>query len=82
MRAFAGSRGTSDAIALARLPEELSMPEPTKQYRARIWVKLTDEFLPTPLLTKAELQARLVAALEVGDPDSPIASLAVDDPQR
>jgi hypothetical protein len=55
--------------------------EPTKEYRARIWVKLSDDFLPHPLLTKAELEARIRAALEVGSPDSPIVSIRVDDPR-
>jgi hypothetical protein len=55
--------------------------EPTKEYRARIWVKLSDDFLPHPLLTKAELEARLTEAMEVGAVDSPIVSLRVDDPR-
>ncbi len=55
--------------------------EPTKEYRARIWVKLSDDFLPHPLLTKADLEARITAALEVGSPDSPIVSIRVDDPR-
>ncbi|MDH5374018.1 MAG: hypothetical protein OEX97_13830 [Acidimicrobiia bacterium] len=53
--------------------------EPSKEYRALIWVKLSDDFLPHPLLSKAELEARLVDALGVGTSDSPIASLRVDD---
>ena len=32
--------------------------EPTKEYRARIWVKLSDDFLPRPLLSKSELETR------------------------
>ena len=55
--------------------------EPTKEYRARIWVKLSDDFLPHPLLTKADLEARIAAALEVGTADSPIVSIRVDDPR-
>lgn len=56
------------------------MTEPRKEYRARIWVKLTNDLLPAPLLSKADLEARLVEYLEVGDPASPIAGVAVDDP--
>jgi hypothetical protein len=55
--------------------------EPTKEYRARIWVKLSDDFLPHPLLSKAELEARLTEALEIGTGDSPIVSIRVDDPR-
>jgi hypothetical protein len=58
------------------------MAEPRKEYRARIWVKLTDELLPSPVLSKEQLQARLVEALQVGAPDSPVAGLAVEDPRR
>lgn len=57
------------------------MAEPTKEYRARIRVKLSDEFLPTPLLTKDELRERLVSALGVGAPDSLVVSVVVDDPR-
>jgi hypothetical protein len=55
------------------------MTEPRKEYRARIWVKLTDDLLPGPVLSKAELEAHLIEGLNVGDPDSPIVSLMVDD---
>jgi hypothetical protein len=58
------------------------MAEPRKEYRARIWVKLTDELLPSPVLSKEQLQARLVEALAVGDPQSPVASVVVEDPRR
>lgn len=58
------------------------MPEPRKEYRARIWVKLTDELLPSPVLSKTELEARLVAALEVGKAHSPVVSVVVEDPRR
>lgn len=58
------------------------MAEPRKEYRARIWVKLTDELLPSPVLSKEEVEARLVEALEIGNPDSPIVSVAVEDPRR
>jgi hypothetical protein len=57
------------------------MAEPTKEYRARIWVKLTDELLPSPVMSKSELQALLADALRVGRDDSPIVSIAVDDPR-
>ncbi len=55
--------------------------EPAKEYRARIWVRLSDDFLPHPLLSKAELEARLIEALQVGSTDSQIVSLRVDDPR-
>lgn len=58
------------------------MAEPQKEYRARIWVKLTDELLPSPVLSKEQLQARLVEALGVDDPESPITGVAVEDPRR
>ena len=58
------------------------MPEPQKEYRARIWVKLTDELLPSPVLSKEQLADMLREALEAGDPDSPVAGVSVDDPRR
>lgn len=57
------------------------MAGPAKEYRARILVKLTDDLLPSPVLSKAELAARLVDALDIGDPDSPVVSVTVDDPR-
>lgn len=57
------------------------MAEPTKEYRARIRVRLTDELLPSPVMSKADLEARLVDALGVGHPDSPIISVDVFDPR-
>ncbi|MEE8330201.1 MAG: hypothetical protein V3R84_00335 [Acidimicrobiia bacterium] len=56
------------------------MTEPTKEYSARIRVKLTDDLLPAPLLSKAELEAHLVEALGVANPDTPIVSVTVYDP--
>jgi hypothetical protein len=56
------------------------MAEPAKEYHARIRVKLTGDLLPTPLLSKTELEARLREGLAVGTPDSPVASVSVDDP--
>lgn len=56
------------------------MAEPTKEYRARIWVKLTDDLLPSPVISKSELQAQLVDSLNVGDSASPVVSVTVDDP--
>lgn len=56
------------------------MSEPSKEYRARIWVRLTDDLLPAPQLSKADLEAHLKASLDVGTADSPIASLTVEDP--
>lgn len=58
------------------------MAEPTKEYRVRVWVKLTDELLPGPVLSKEELREQLEAQLDVGGPDSPIVSIAVEDPRR
>ncbi len=58
------------------------MAEPRKEYRARIWVRLTDDLLPSPVLSAAEVQARLADALGTNDPDSPIVSVVVDDPRR
>jgi hypothetical protein len=55
--------------------------EPSKEYRARIWVKLSDDFLPHPLLSKAELEDRLTEALGIGADDSAIVSVRVDDPR-
>ncbi len=55
------------------------MSGPTKEYRAFIRVKLTDDFLPSPVLSKEELQALLKDALDVGADDSPIVSVAVHD---
>lgn len=55
------------------------MAELTKEYRAIIRVKLTDELLPSPLVSKEELQKMLVDALHVGDNESPVASLVVHD---
>jgi hypothetical protein len=58
------------------------MAEPRKEYRARIWVKLTNDLLPSPQLSTEELQALLADALAAGDADSPIASVTVEDPRR
>lgn len=54
--------------------------KPSKEYRARILVKLTDDLLPGPVLSKAEVERHLTEALNVGDPDSPIIAVMVDDP--
>jgi len=54
----------------------------TKEYRARIRVKLTDELLPSPVLSKAELEAMLADALRAGQADSPVVSIDVHDPRR
>jgi hypothetical protein len=58
------------------------MAEPTKDYRAWIRVRLTDDLLPSPMLSEQELRALLEQALEVGRPGSPIVSLSVEDPRR
>ena len=57
------------------------MSEPTKDYRAWIRVKLSDGILPVPALSKEELAALLKERLDVGDAESPIVSVSVDDPQ-
>ncbi len=68
--------------SLGRSHEEIRMAEPTKEYGASIRVKLTDEFLPTPVLSKAEVEALLKEALRVGAADSPIVSISVHDRRR
>lgn len=55
--------------------------KPSKEYRARILVKLTDDLLPQPVLSKAEVEVHLTEALNVGDPNSPIIAVMVDDPR-
>lgn len=54
---------------------------PSKEYRARIFVRLSDDILPQPRLSKDEVQALLTEALQLGDPDSPIVSVVIDDPR-
>ena len=54
---------------------------PSKEYRARIFVRLSDDILPQPQLSRDEVQALFADALGVGDPDSPIISVTVDDPR-
>ncbi len=58
------------------------MAEPRKEYRARIWVRLTDDLLPSPKLSREDLQALLDEALASGRADSPVASIVVEDPRR
>ena len=58
------------------------MAELTKEYRARIRVKLTDELLPSPVLSKTELEAMLADALRAGHADSAVVSVDVHDPRR
>jgi hypothetical protein len=55
--------------------------KPSKEYRARILVKLTDDLLPQPVLSKAEVEAHLTEALNIGDPGSPIIAVMIDDPR-
>lgn len=55
--------------------------QPSKEYRARIWIKLSDDFLPHPLLSKEELATRLREVLEVGTAESPVLSVQVMDPR-
>ena len=57
------------------------MAGPTKEYRAVVKVKLTDELLPSPVVSKEELQQLLVEALSAGSADSPVVSVAVYDPR-
>ncbi len=57
------------------------MAGPTKEYRARIRVALTDELLPSPVLTKSELETMLRDALQAGRPDSAVVSVEVFDPK-
>ncbi len=54
---------------------------PSKEYRARIFVRLSDDLLPTPVLSEAELGAQLAEALECREADSPIVAITVDDPR-
>jgi hypothetical protein len=54
---------------------------PSKEYRARIFVKLSDDILPLPRLSRDEVQGLVAESLKVGDPDSPIISVVVDDPR-
>ena len=61
--------------------QELSMAGPTKEYRAVIRVKLTEELLPSPVVSKEQLQQLLVEALNVGSGESPVVSVAVYDPR-
>ncbi len=61
--------------------QELSMAGPTKEYRVVVRVKLTDELLPSPVISKEELQQLLVEALNVGGTESPVVSVAVYDPR-
>ena len=58
------------------------MAEPRKEYRARIWVKLTDDLLPAPELSKEQLQALLAEALHAGEAGSLVVAVAVEDPRR
>ncbi len=58
------------------------MAEPRKEYHARIWVRLTADLLPAPVLSKAELEAHLIEGLNVGAPDAPVVSVVVDDPSE
>ena len=56
------------------------MAELTKECLARIRVKLSEDILPVPALSRDELHAYLVEHLSIDDPDSPIVSLSVGDP--
>ncbi len=55
--------------------------KPSKEYRVRVWVRLTDDMLPQPLMSRSELEAHLNDALGTADPESVILSIAVDDPR-
>lgn len=52
-----------------------------KEYHATIRVKLTDDMLPHPVLSKRELETLLAASLDAGAPESPITSVSVMDPR-
>ena len=54
---------------------------PSKEYRARILVRLSDDFLPQPVLSKEQVEAHFREALNLGDPESPIIAVLVDDPR-
>ena len=54
---------------------------PTKEYHVRIRVKLTDELLPSPVLSGQELQDLLTSVLKTGTAESPIVSVSVRDPR-
>ena len=56
--------------------------KPSKEYRARIFVKLTDDIPPQPMLTRVEVESHVSEALKAGDADSPIISVVVDDPRN
>ena len=58
------------------------MAELAKEYRAFIRVRLTDDLLPSPVLSKEALQTMLEEALETGSDDSPVISVSVVDPRR
>jgi hypothetical protein len=47
----------------------------------RILVTLTNVLLPQPVLSQAEVEAHPTEALNIGDPDSPIIAVMVDDPR-
>lgn len=54
---------------------------PSKEYHVRIFVRLSDDLLPQPVLSVAEVRAYLTEALKVGTAESPIVSVTVDDPR-
>ncbi len=56
------------------------MAEPAKEYQVRIRVRLSEDLLPMPALSAADLQALLEDRLEVGAASSPVVSVAVSDP--
>lgn len=52
-----------------------------KEYHATIRVRLTDDMLPRPMLSKDELESLLAESLDVGGVHSAIASISVGDPR-
>ncbi len=69
------------AVGSEESHQELRMAGPTKEYRVVVRVKLTDELLPSPVISKEELQQLLIGALNVGGTESPVVSVAVYDPR-
>lgn len=59
-----------------------STRKPSKEYRARIWVRLTEDILPQPVMSATDLQEHLTKALGIGEDDSPFTGVTVEDPRN
>ncbi len=59
-----------------------STRKPSKEYRARIWVKLSEDILPQPEMSATELQEYLTKTLNVDGDDSLFTGVAVEDPRN